>query len=114
MNLKYSLSQLDFATTGEYAHPRATVHIEPDPCATMLVPSIKLQIRISSATAAAGLPAIAAEAVAAARRLVPETAAQAHLQVLLEQELQLEAEERERTAAALQAVMGASAPPSGG
>ena len=114
MELTYNLSKIEFAQAGNFAFPRATVRIELSPCPTLVVPAITVQIRLADAWRASGLAGIAAEALAQARQLVPETAAQAHLQALVDEELQLQAESTTRSAAAMQAAIDAAAPPSGG
>jgi len=114
MEPKYTVKQLDFSPSGEFKYPHATVLVQLEPCPTMVVPAIRLQIRITSAAAAEGLPAIAASALAEARQLLPAPAALSHLQALLAEEQRLEQEQKTRDAAALQASLGGVQPPSGG
>lgn len=114
MELTYLLKSLDFAPSGEFAYPHATVLVQPAHCPTPLMPAIKLQIRITSAAAAAGLAAIAVAALAEARRLLPPPAAELHLQTLVDEEQQIQAQQREQEAAALLAAMHAARPRSDG
>lgn len=114
MELKYTIKQLDFSPAGEFEYPQATVLVQMEPCPTSVVPAIKLQIRIISETAAAGLEAIAASALAEAQRLLPRPAAERHLQALVDEELLLEREGQAREDAALLAAMDAARPLSGG
>lgn len=114
MELTYLLKRLDFAPSGEFAYPHATVLVQPAHCPSPLVPTIRLQIRITSAAAAGGLAAIAAAAQAEARRLLPPPTAELHLQALVDEEQQIQAQQREQDAVALLAAMHDARPQSDG
>lgn len=114
MELKYTIKRLDFSPAGEFEYPHATVLVQMEPCPTLVVPAIRLQIRITSETAAAGVAAIAASALAEAQRLLPRPAAELHLQALVDEELLLQKARQACDDAAVLAALDAARPLSGG
>lgn len=112
MELAYTIKQLDFSPVGEFAYPHATVLVQLLPSPTLVTPAIKLQIRITTAAAAAGLQDIAAAALAEAQQLLPRSAAEHHLRVLVAEELKLQEDQQTRDEAALMAAMDAARQPS--